>query len=195
LDAALGVVDEQGLNALSMRRLARELGVEAMSLYNHFRSKDALVAALVDRVMAEVDLPEQDDDWTAWVRELGRRIWSVLDQRPSLMPALVAGQALGTQLLRLCDALFEQLHRAGLGEDDQALLWELLKNQVFGSLAQRELGGGPAFPVGDYPHIARAMVAMTACDVQQTFEQGLDFIIEAMAARLRGDAGKSVTTR
>jgi AcrR family transcriptional regulator len=67
VDAAIALADEQGLDAVSMRRLAGALGVEAMSLYHHVAGKDALVGAMVERVVAEFE-PPAGDDWRAAVR-------------------------------------------------------------------------------------------------------------------------------
>ena len=61
LDAAIVLADREGIEALTMRRLARALGVEAMSLYNHIANKEDLEAAIVDRVIGEIELPEGGD--------------------------------------------------------------------------------------------------------------------------------------
>ena len=70
--AALGLVDSEGLAALTMRRLGSELGVEAMSLYNHVTNKDDLLDAIVDRVYAEVELPATDLPWKEQARGVFR---------------------------------------------------------------------------------------------------------------------------
>jgi AcrR family transcriptional regulator len=69
LEAALAMVDAEGLDALSMRKLGQALGVEAMSLYNHVANKDDLVSGIVDRVAGEFALPDPGGDWR---EELGR---------------------------------------------------------------------------------------------------------------------------
>lgn len=64
VQAAIGLADVEGIEALSMRRLAAELGYEPMSLYNHIDNKDDLLARMVDQVVGEVDLPDREDcDW------------------------------------------------------------------------------------------------------------------------------------
>src|SRR5438046_5601477 len=69
LDAAIALVDRDGLDALSMRKLAQALGVEAMSLYNHVANKGDLVNAMVDRVIGEIELPEGPDaEWEPAIR-------------------------------------------------------------------------------------------------------------------------------
>jgi TetR/AcrR family tetracycline transcriptional repressor len=63
VDAALRIMDEEGLDAVSMRRVARELGVEAMSLYNHVQSKEEILDGICERVMSEFDYPSPSGDW------------------------------------------------------------------------------------------------------------------------------------
>ena len=76
LETAVARADAGGLEALSMRKLGQELGVEAMALYHHFANKDALVDAMVDVVFSAIDVPEAGTDWRAAMR---RRAISVRD--------------------------------------------------------------------------------------------------------------------
>lgn len=69
LQTALRLADEGGIESLSMRKLARELGVEAMSLYNHVANKDDLVDGIVDLALREIELPEDDEAWDVAVRK------------------------------------------------------------------------------------------------------------------------------
>jgi AcrR family transcriptional regulator len=68
LRTAVALADEEGLESLSMRRLAKELGVEAMSLYNHVENKEDLLAGILDSVLREVELPNDTTDWKAAIR-------------------------------------------------------------------------------------------------------------------------------
>ena len=96
LEAAVGLADRDGLAALSMRSLARHLGVEAMSLYHHVAGKEALLDAMVDEVFGEMHLPVAGGDWRAELRErsvtgravLLRHRWAVglMDSRRSPAP-------------------------------------------------------------------------------------------------------------
>src|SRR5919106_6884880 len=69
LQAALRLADDSGIESLSMRKLARELGVEAMSLYNHVTNKDDLLDGMVDLVFGEIGLPEPEEDWKTAMRQ------------------------------------------------------------------------------------------------------------------------------
>src|SRR6056297_3581786 len=68
LETALRIADRDGLEALSMRTLAAELGVKAMSLYNHVANKDAIIDGIVDRVVAEIELPPHSTEWKEAMR-------------------------------------------------------------------------------------------------------------------------------
>src|SRR5438045_1675645 len=65
---AIALADQDGIDALSMRKLGQALGVEAMSLYNHVTNKGELVAAMVDRVVEGFDLPDDEPQWDAAIR-------------------------------------------------------------------------------------------------------------------------------
>src|SRR5918992_2078974 len=68
LEAAIALADEGGIKALSMRKLAQELGVEAMSLYNHVANKADLLDGIVELVAGEIDLALDEEDWKAALR-------------------------------------------------------------------------------------------------------------------------------
>ena len=68
LEAAIRLADEGGIESLTMRKLAGELGVEAMSLYNHVANKGDLVAAMVDLVVDEIELPSAGEEWDVDIR-------------------------------------------------------------------------------------------------------------------------------
>src|SRR3954451_9572626 len=81
LEAAIRLADEGGIESLTMRRLARELGVEAMSLYNHVANKGDLVDAIVDLVFGEIELPSTPE-WDVAIREYAVSAHEVLLRHP-----------------------------------------------------------------------------------------------------------------
>lgn len=87
LDAALGIVDSEGLPALTMRRLAAAVGVEAMSLYYHVPHKEALLDGVVDRMRSEMRLPETEpDDWADGLAAIFVEYRRVLTAHPNMLP-------------------------------------------------------------------------------------------------------------
>lgn len=107
LQAAIRLADDEGIDALSMRRLGQELGVEAMTLYYHVPNKEAILAGIVDMVVAEIDLPRPGDDWKAAIkataisaqRVFARHRWAaslVLSSEPSAARLRYMNAVLGT---------------------------------------------------------------------------------------------------
>jgi AcrR family transcriptional regulator len=100
LEAAVGLADREGIDAVSMRRLGQELGIEAMSLYTHIRGKGDLLDGMIDVVVAEIDPPRTDTDWKTAVRErilsarraLLRHPWAsrVMEARTAPTPTVMA---------------------------------------------------------------------------------------------------------
>ena len=116
LDVAIALADDAGLQALSMRRLGQALGVEAMSLYNHHASKDAILDGMVARVLAEVELPAEGGDWEAELRRCAVSLHEALRRHPwacSLVMAPASGSDALAARLRYIDALLRTLREAG----------------------------------------------------------------------------------
>jgi AcrR family transcriptional regulator len=88
LRAALDVLDREGLEALSMRRLGAELRVEAMSLYNHVANKEALLDGVVETLLAEMVIPPSTGDWEADLRALAQAYRAVLRRHPAALPVV-----------------------------------------------------------------------------------------------------------
>jgi AcrR family transcriptional regulator len=88
LETALAVVEAEGLGALSMRRLGKELGVEAMSLYHHVRDKDDLVNGMNLLVLARLDVDSSGMSWSAALEAFALRLYEAYLPRPDLARAL-----------------------------------------------------------------------------------------------------------
>lgn len=139
LRAAIDLADREGIRALTMRRLAEDLGVEAMSLYYHVASKEALLDGVIDMIVAEInsevnkiDAPEPEDDWKRTMRMrilaarevMFRHRWApkVIEERTSINPEMVL----------YFDGLIEIFHRGGLSYD--------LAHHAMHALGSRALG-------------------------------------------------------
>lgn len=145
LDAALGIVDSEGLEALTMRRLADAVGVEAMSLYHHVPSKDALLNWTVERMRSEMRLPEPlPDGWAGVLEAIFVEYRRVLVAHPNMLPLATRRTDLaGTSGL-------EYLIDQGVAPDDavemyQSLVAFTVGYSVLGSpLVETEWAGLPA---------------------------------------------------
>lgn len=114
LDVALALADEGGLNAVTMRAIARRLGVTAMALYPHVASKDDLLDGLVGRLLQEVTLPGKTLPWGDRLRALGHATRDLARRHPAVMPLLFTRPAVTPDALRVVDAIFAALLDAGV---------------------------------------------------------------------------------
>ena len=120
-DKALAIADAEGLEALSMRRLARDAGVEAASLYHHLPNKAALLDGMLVRMRSEMRLPDPlPEDWRELLRAIFLEYRRVLAAHPNLMP--LAGRRVETDP----DSGLLYLIRLGFGEEDAVELWQSL---------------------------------------------------------------------
>ncbi len=121
LDAALGIVDAEGLDALSMRRLAAAVGVEAMSLYHHVPNKDVLLDWTVDRMRSEMRLPDTEPaDWTDALEAVFVEYRRVLGAHPNMLP--LAARRTGNAGTSGLQYLLDQ----GVDPDDAVELYQSL---------------------------------------------------------------------
>jgi AcrR family transcriptional regulator len=169
VQAALAIADSEGLESLTMRRLGRELGAAPMAAYTHFGGKRELLTAVVDAVMAEVEVPEADGRWRKPIRRLGLSYRGALLAHPAVMPAVHACGARGPRTLALLDRAHGILRGAGFADEQAAGAVETLHAFALGSVSL-EIAGAV---VG--PHVL-------ACDGEDRFRHGLDTILDGLAA-------------
>jgi AcrR family transcriptional regulator len=202
LEAALELVDRDGLEELSMRKLAAALDVEAMSLYKHVTNKDDLLAGLTDLVWAEIAAAAPaDDDWAAWLRKFGNAVHEAVHRHPRALPVLVAGDVSPVSALQL---FADQLDRTGSGAPDQdaavsalrtvtsfALGYAVTELCCFGpapanrtdSERQRVLRISRALPPDTPDRLVDAALTVCDCDPHQVFTGGLELIIRGCGVR------------
>ncbi|HEX8006517.1 MAG TPA: TetR/AcrR family transcriptional regulator [Trebonia sp.] len=132
LDAALAIADEKGLDAVTMRAVAARVGVTAMALYPHVRSKEDLLDGLVGRLLTELSLPDPAKPWPDRVREIA---WSARDtahRHPAVMPLLFARPAVTPDAVRVVDAIYQVLLDAGVPDREVARVERLVSTFVLG---------------------------------------------------------------
>src|SRR3954454_22934009 len=112
LAAALEVVDEQGIEALSMRKLGQALGYEAMSLYNYVANKDDLLDGILDLVLAESELPSPAGAWDTAVRTSAVSVHQALRRHPWAATLLMTPGHIRPARLRYMDSLLGRLREA-----------------------------------------------------------------------------------
>jgi AcrR family transcriptional regulator len=201
IEAALRVMDEEGLEAVSMRRVAREVGVEAMSLYHHVEDKEDLLDGICERVMAEFEFPEPVDDWAENCRR-GARAWRrLLQAHPAVMRLFAEqrGPVRSIDSMRPMEFALEILRGAGLSDRDTAQAFHAFGGYIQG-FVMMELGsiaGGSdeehmkmhaelaaAMP-GEFPALQAVSRYFAECEPDEQFEFGLELLIRGLEAKAR----------
>jgi AcrR family transcriptional regulator len=136
VDAAIELVDRSGLGALTMRRLGSALGVEAMSLYKHVPSKEVLLASMVDRVIADIEVPEEGSDWRAAMARRAVSARAVLGRHAWVIGLLEAATSSGPHSMRYLNAIIGSLRAAGFTLEDAGRAFMLLDSYVYGHVIQ-----------------------------------------------------------
>src|SRR5437870_4519003 len=113
LRTAMALADQGGIDSLSMRRLAQELGVEAMSLYHYVSSKDDILNGIVEIVVAEIEVPSGGKDWRAAVRSSAISFHDALARHRWAANLIMSGIGVGTARVRYMEALLGRLREAG----------------------------------------------------------------------------------
>jgi AcrR family transcriptional regulator len=136
LAAAVKLADEVGLDALSMRKLATSLGVEAMSLYHHVANKDALLDGMVDSVFEEIPLPDPDKPWREAMRLRALEVRAAFNRHPWAVHVVESRQTPGMATLRHHDAVLGCLRTAGFSLPLTASAYSLMDSYIFGFAIQ-----------------------------------------------------------
>jgi len=203
VERGLALADAEGLEAVTIRRLAADLGVTPMALYWHFRSKDELLVGLADRVWGEIDVDvDHDADWPAQLRGLLESLIRVLRSHPSASQLLMAGEKRTSEAAATANEVaLEVLHRAGFDAEHAAAI---AKNALFTgiTLVMSEPGFEPGMteaerlehlrlarvrlsllPPDKFPRLVECAVPMTACDNPDFhYKLGVDLFIAGVQA-------------
>ena len=161
LRAAIELADREGLAALTMRRLGNELGVEAMSLYNHVADKDDLLDGMADLIAAGFEVPSTTSDWAGEVRRSQRSAHAVLLQHPWAGSLLESRVNLGPARLRYVDGMIGVLSGAGFSMPTVGQAFTALDSHLYGFTLQEQSW---AFDVTDAPATAAAMAEAVPAD-------------------------------
>lgn len=158
LRAAMALADRGGIDALSMRNLASELGVEAMSLYHYVERKEDLLAAIGDRVMEEVELADPSGaDWKNAVRRMAVSYHDALRRHPWIHGIGAAPTRVGQGRLRYMEWVLRTLREAGFSPRMTHHAYHILDSHVVGS-SLWEAGIAAAIPKGALPDLAKTVL-------------------------------------
>ncbi len=213
-ETALSLSDRHGLEALSLRLVARELGVTPMALYRYVPGKEALLVGFADLAFAEYEAPtDRLIDWRERFREGTRSFRRVLHRHPAVAALLAARpRLLVPRTLPIVEAALDLLCDAGFTVGEAAQLFSQTTRFILG-LVLLEAEGGPgacrddsllaaaqsrlgALPVGRYTRLVEATPFLFgACDQDAAFENALDLLVGGMESRLSRRGSSPIDSR
>ena len=217
--AALRIADAEGYEAVSMRRVAAELGAGTMTLYHYVRTKDDLRALMDDAIMGELLIPHDElpGDWRAAIREIAHRTRDVFRRHPWALTARESEGEGGPNGMRHFEQSLAAVAPTGLGPDERLEIIAMVDDYVYG-FAMRESAAPEGaslddvpdalfeylqrlLDTGEYPHIQELAGGgeprevfgriMAAMFDERRFDRGLDRLLDGVARDIERRAGRS----
>ncbi len=204
LRTALQIIDQDGVDGLSMRKLARALGRDPMSLYRHAATKAELLDAVAERVLAQLTVDTTDDDWAAQLHTVARQFRDLARAHPNVVPLLVtrplatplALRPLGT--LRPLEAILELLIRAGFSDVDALHVYRsfygFIQGHVLNELQELVENheetddllrlGLHRLPLRQFPRLRSLAPVLGVYDGAAELKQGIDILLAGLKSQL-----------
>ena len=199
LQAAIELADAAGIESLTMRKLGVELGVEAMSLYNHVANKSDLLDGMIDTVFGQIALPPAGTDWRMAMFQRADSLRAVLSRHPWATALMESRTTPGPATLRHHDYVIGTLRGAGFSIELTAHAFSLMDSYIYGfALQQSDMSSETpedfaaeaqrqmrdyASALADYPHLVEVVggyVAQAGYDYDAEFLFGLDVILDRL---------------
>ena len=205
MKAAVAIADAEGISALTMRRLATELGVEAMSLYHHVANKDEILDGITDLVVSEIQVPASGTDWRTAMRDRAISAHEVLLAHPWTAMLIMSRFNIGPGMTRYLDATFGRLREGGFPIHGALDAWHTLDSHIFGfTLQELQLPFDAAdnaqvaadaielFNPIQFPYVIEVVTEISQTGRVEHFEFGLDLILDGLERTLEREvvAGK-----
>lgn len=198
LEVALEVADLEGIEAVTMRRIARELGVEAASLYHHVRGKEEILDGLVEAVAGTIDLPNPTPDWREAVSMRARSTRATLRGHPWAVSLMASRTTPGPATLRLLEAGIRAFREGGFPVALAAHAISTVDSYVHGFVLQEvnlpfhdeaqlaAMTGAvmETFPAAEFPYLfelTREHVLQPGYDYGEEFDSGLEIVLDGVA--------------
>lgn len=192
VERALALIDRGGLAAFSIRKLGTALGCEAMAVYWYFRSKDALLDAIVDRLIEPVaEALEPSTDFAITLRHVAHAYRAIAVDHPHAFPLLATRRFASEASYEFLDRLFARAKGAGVSDRDAARFYRAVSSYVNG-FALNQLAGKPERRTTldrQWPRVATINAQLEKEHLDELFEFGLELILNAVSER--GSAGSA----
>jgi AcrR family transcriptional regulator len=203
LSSAVALADAEGLASLSMRKLAQEVGVEAMSLYHHVANKEDILDGMVDLVFAEIELPSDGTEWKTAMRQRAESARAALTRHPWAISIMDSRSSPGPATLRHHDAVIGSCRNAGFSVQMAAHAFSLIDSYIYGFVLQEvnlpfddstdleDVVESMMLPFSaeDYPHLVELTteyVLQPGYSYGNEFEYGLGLILDSLEAAAHG---------
>jgi AcrR family transcriptional regulator len=211
LEAAVALAQREGLDSVTMRRLADELGVGAMTLYHYVPNKEKLLDGMVDIVFGEIELPTTDVDWRTAMHRRALSTREALNRHRWAVGLMESRTTPGPASLRLHDAVLGCLREAGFSLESTVQAYSVLDAYIYGfalqessvpfetaeesaAVAERQVRQYAELAherqlgqlAQEFPYLAEVVaghVAEVGYDFASAFEYGLDLILDALEQR------------
>ena len=209
MDRALALADASGLDALTIRKLATELGVTPMALYWHFRGKDELLEGLAERVWSEIDTSvDAALPWPDQLRALLTSLLGVLRAHPAAPQLLIHSVKTSEAALNATEVTLELLRSGGFSPQDasalaRSALWtgimlvmsepgiELINDDARTEMQRRKQVVLATLPPSRYPRLVECAIPMTACDdPERHYQFGVDMFMAGVTTMAATRAGQ-----
>jgi len=187
--AALAIVDRDGLAQLSMRTVASELSVGTMSLYRYVAGRDELLGLVMDEVVGGLDVSgPAGASWRERVELLIERVRKAIHVHPAVVPLLLTQRHTSVASLRWGEAMLHALHDGGFEGSARALAFRALLSYVIGAVQVEHYGplSGPGtealaqLPAAEFPYLVEAAGSARRLPVEQEFQAGLGLLLSGL---------------
>jgi AcrR family transcriptional regulator len=193
LRAAIELADQGGLESLTMRKLGQQLGVEAMSLYNHVANKDDILDGIVDLVVGDIDVPPAGTHWKAAMRQRSISAHQVLLAHPWAAMLVMSRFNIGPGMTRYLDSTLGRLREGGFSIEEALDAWHTLDSHLYGfTLQELNLPFGVEetqnvsasvlgqIPAEQYPYVFEVITRIMQTGRDEDFEFGLDLVLDGL---------------
>ena len=197
LRTAVALADRNGIESLTMRRLGQELGVEAMSLYNHVANKDDILDGIVDLVLSDIDVPPTGTHWKTAMRQRAISAHEVLLAHPWAAMLIMSRFNIGPGMTRYLDSTLGRLREGGFSIEGALDAWNTLDSHLYGFTLQelnlpfeveetQQVSAAVLgqFPADEFPHVVEVITEIMQSGRAEDFEFGLDLILDGLERRL-----------
>ncbi len=204
LRAAVALADQSGIESLTMRRLGHELGVEAMSLYNHVANKDDILDGIVDLVLSDIDVPPTGTDWKTAMRQRSISAHEVLLAHPWAAMLIMSRFNIGPGMTRYLDATLGRLREGGFSITGALDAWNTLDSHLYGFTLQelnlpfeveetQQVSADVVgqLPAEEYPHVVEVITEIMQSGREEDFEFGLELILDGLERNLDDGSRRS----